>query len=454
MNMRILRYISWKSICAVLFINVTLHILLIEAEINAIVKQIEQRTHQLSPELAKNILDIDIYNLNNYLNSIRGRETNLMTLITPHLLKNGFDKVQVGSLDSTIWFGFDFKNDITFDGNAIGHIEYTLNLFQLSMHLFLRNWKIYCFILCIQFIFLVIHLQFSINIILALEKIVAQISHFPIGTPQLSPEIKKNVISNIDLNPIKKEKLICKSIINMGSAIDTLLEKERLYSKNIMFQKIAKQVAHDIRSPLSALEVIATRFQATDQAASHLASQVSKRIRKIADDLLLAHRHPNFQLYTEKITKQTLSKLSQSLADTVKMKQIENKNTDIHISYSPPKVSEDHHVLFTPIVLDRIISNLINNSIEAKTCQTLNILVTLEIIENSLLKIKIQDNGKGIKSIELEKIISLGKSFGKSDGNGIGIKYAKEHTEKWNGIFKISSIENIKTIVTLELPLC
>ena len=67
--------------------------------------------------------------------------------------------------------------------------------------------------------------------------------------------------------------------------------------------------------------------------------------------------------------------------------------------------------------------------------------------------ISFRDNGKGIPAELLSKVVERGGTFGKKDGNGLGLSHAKATVESWGGKFKIESTVGKGTTITLELML-
>lgn len=91
--------------------------------------------------------------------------------------------------------------------------------------------------------------------------------------------------------------------------------------------------------------------------------------------------------------------------------------------------------------LKRMVSNIINNSIEAFRDDSG--VIDLMLSENSdTLSIQIKDNGKGIPSHLLETAFERGATFNKPRGTGLGLFHAKDTVEKFGGKIDLSSKEN------------
>lgn len=104
--------------------------------------------------------------------------------------------------------------------------------------------------------------------------------------------------------------------------------------------------------------------------------------------------------------------------------------------------------------LKRILSNLINNSIESfgKNEVGRNIKVELRVTSNGAnIFVQIIDQGRGIPPDILPKLMQKGASFGKEKGSGLGLYHAKVEVENWGGEIRIDSELGKGTIVHVTL---
>src|SRR5690606_24640836 len=98
------------------------------------------------------------------------------------------------------------------------------------------------------------------------------------------------------------------------------------------------------------------------------------------------------------------------------------------------------------------ISNLINNSIEArKTDSDLTISVLARKLHDKAI-IRVKDDGCGISQELISKIFDYGVTS-KAKGQGCGLAHAKESIISWGGEISINSLEGQFTEVTITLPL-
>jgi anti-sigma regulatory factor (Ser/Thr protein kinase) len=105
--------------------------------------------------------------------------------------------------------------------------------------------------------------------------------------------------------------------------------------------------------------------------------------------------------------------------------------------------------------LKRVLSNLINNSIEAFPEGKGRVTVGIRGYKD-VVQIIISDNGKGIPASVLAKLGERGVSHGKessgTSGSGLGVYHAKSTVESCGGKFEIQSREGQGTMIQIQLP--
>ena len=113
------------------------------------------------------------------------------------------------------------------------------------------------------------------------------------------------------------------------------------------------------------------------------------------------------------------------------------------------------YIFIDDVELQRVFSNLLENSIESikgdKAVGVKEISIHIEV-DGSDLKIKIEDNGQGIPENLLDKVRQKGFSYGKPDGEGLGLYSFIKKIESWNGSLEIQSKLKHGTAVTTQLP--
>ena len=189
---------------------------------------------------------------------------------------------------------------------------------------------------------------------------------------------------------------------------------------------ITSQVAHDIRSPLAALNVISLGSLELPEEERLILKTAIDRVNDIANTLA----YKNFE---KKVTNQTSGQglLNTTLLFTLIEKVITEKRVQfrtkigINIQTIYDQNSRSIFVYIDEIQLESIFSKMINNAVEAISINgQIRILVKKE---QNFAVITIQDDGKGIPEEIIGKLGNRGVTFGKDEGSGLGLFHAKTH---------------------------
>lgn len=217
--------------------------------------------------------------------------------------------------------------------------------------------------------------------------------------------------------------------------------------------QVASQVAHDIRSPLSALEMIILTLHELPEDKRIIIRNAVNRIRDIANSLSSKkekldashekHGSPTTQDTTLTSEARTATLLLPVLESMVTEKRIQYRNhLSIDIDFSQTKESYGLFANVQSNEFKRVISNLLNNAIESLTQHSGSVQVILTSTPNKEIEITITDTGCGIPTDILSKIGERGATFNKPTGSGLGLYHAKESIESWGGKLEVRSPTN------------
>jgi signal transduction histidine kinase len=195
----------------------------------------------------------------------------------------------------------------------------------------------------------------------------------------------------------------------------------------------AHQLAHDIRSPLVTLEMAMNDANSLPEEQRLLVQTATVRIRDIANDLL--NRHKTGVPSQEETP--SLYSIEFLLDQIVAEKRAQFRNRpEVEIEASMPGQIQPSLARLSASDFGRVLSNLINNAIEATKEGTIRVAL-ISNADNSI--ISIQDSGCGIPSEVLKQLgshkISHGKT-GQESGSGLGVLHAKNCVESWGGNFR------------------
>lgn len=234
--------------------------------------------------------------------------------------------------------------------------------------------------------------------------------------------------------------------------IKNLVEKAR---HNIELEKqaaradVIRQIAHDIRSPLSALNIVLGNSNTISFEEKELVKNVSNRINDVANNLLEANIGIARNSRSEKFT--DVLKVLKTVFDEKKALLVNHTGIEIQLQYQE---DVNFNAAIESSTLARILSNLINNSIES-IVETGIIQLAANELKNSAV-ITVHDNGCGMSEDTLAKLGNQNfstKKLSKNSGSGLGFWHAKNAIEEAGGSIEIQSRQGIGTLITISLPL-
>jgi len=214
--------------------------------------------------------------------------------------------------------------------------------------------------------------------------------------------------------------------------------------KTLMAEKVqnAKQIVHDMRSPLSILNILSNKIDIKFEEKKLLIGAI-QAIDGISSTLL---EQTVVGLHKKIYIVDVIDKV-------VNQKKVEYSDLIIHIESN---ISNNDVCVGDSLEFSRIISNLINNSKEASN-KLLTVHISVRKNKKNII-ISLKDNGIGMPREVLRKVGSFGFSYGKNtnskySGLGLGLYNAYKTVERWGGGISISSQLGYGTEVVIKLPL-
>jgi signal transduction histidine kinase len=217
----------------------------------------------------------------------------------------------------------------------------------------------------------------------------------------------------------------------------------------IQIAEQAEQVSHDIRSPLSALMFAVRGLAHVPEENRKIIALSTKRIEDIANDLL---KKRSFDRNGQSLNASFQNvKMVELISNICLEKELEIPS-EKRITIKKDLGLEDADCPVDSAKLARIISNLINNSIDAIADEGA-ITIGLRINKVGHVVILVNDSGAGIpedilKKLGNEKVES--RKSGKS-GSGIGLYYIQQRLAEMGGSMTIQSRVGVGTLVTILL---
>ncbi len=182
--------------------------------------------------------------------------------------------------------------------------------------------------------------------------------------------------------------------------------------------RLAVQVAHDMKSPLSAIDTVASLAESGWKGEyNKMLKDSSRRLKGIGEDLIGRYRRGSFQMENIPQSTDVVGCLS-SLVEEYSKGKYQEIEFQFHTSAQSLFVSVDQ------VKLERAVSNIINNAVEALSGKGKIILTIVD--HETEFEILISDNGPGIPSQIQEQIFERGATLGKKEGSGLGLFQARK----------------------------
>lgn len=267
---------------------------------------------------------------------------------------------------------------------------------------------------------------------------------------------KGTIRSNNDLGLLIWKPMLTR-LRALKNSSDELQKRDESNRTQQFLIQLSKQVAHDIRSPLSTLNIIMHNETGMNIERQQLVKSSLERINSIANDLLDRDKAVTNNFQSQQVPQLKNTRLNSIVESMLNEKKIlYSKMTNVSFEYDKSD-SADAIVGDVSSELGRILSNLINNSVEAFLEQTGKVSIRIARYSDHALLV-VRDNGVGIPDHVLSQLGSIEISHGKENtksgpGSGLGILHAKKTVLNWGGNFQIKSKVGIGTMVEIKLPL-
>ncbi|WP_373477327.1 ATP-binding protein, partial [Candidatus Endomicrobiellum devescovinae] len=241
-------------------------------------------------------------------------------------------------------------------------------------------------------------------------------------------------------------------VIGLSVDITDRKKKEELENKLKMekeLYKLAREVAHDICSPLSALEMV--KYMSLDKLGEQERKMFELSIRRIKDitnKLIERYKGRNEK---EKEKKEEYI-MPSSIKEVIESMRYRYQDREIKFKYNEEKREKFAFIKGEWSEFSRMMTNVIKNGVEAIEGKEGEIEVS-EIVREEEVEIRVKDNGKGMKREMAEKI-KKGEGVGttKKGGHGIGTQQIIKTVKAMKGNIEIETKEGEGTEFIVTFP--
>lgn len=237
----------------------------------------------------------------------------------------------------------------------------------------------------------------------------------------------------------------------MIAALEESAVKLARSERESAWREMAKQVAHEIKNPLTPLklgvQLLEKSWKENDPNFQKKFERFSKSFIEQIDSLsTIASEFSNFaKMPDTKLEKLQLLPIIGQARDVF-------RNTEDAEIYILNNTDTDVVVLGDKDQVLRTFNNLFKNAIEAAHVDTVCIIKVS--ISNNLERvfIEVEDNGKGIDASLQDKIF-VPNFTTKSSGTGLGLAFVKQAVENAGGTVEFKSFGEVGTTFYLSFPL-
>jgi nitrogen fixation/metabolism regulation signal transduction histidine kinase len=271
---------------------------------------------------------------------------------------------------------------------------------------------------------------------------------------QLADKLKKFKIgkTNERLEWFSNDEIgaLIKDYNNLTQELDKSVNLLAKTERDSAWREMAKQVAHEIKNPLTpmklSIQYLEKTYQDQPEKAGHLIPRISATLIEQINNLSqIAGEFSNFatmpQATNEKIS---LNEVVETIHDLFR------KREDMDIQMNEP--IDDLYVFADKNHLVRILNNLLKNAIQAiPDDKRGKIEIDLQRQGNEAV-IRISDNGVGIPNDKKDKVFTPNFTT-KSSGTGLGLAISANMIESFNGRIYFESEEGKGADFYVAIPL-
>ncbi len=231
----------------------------------------------------------------------------------------------------------------------------------------------------------------------------------------------------------------------LEKAVQLLGQSER----ESAWREMAKQVAHEIKNPLTPMKLSIQHLQRVFDPAD---PQAKEKINRVAEGVIeqinalttIANTFSNFAKMPQPLFEHiNLIELVQSVVQF--FQSSENILIVVQTDLEEVWVNADKELLL------RVMNNLITNAVQSVEFDQ-KVLIEVSVLKlGNSIEIRLKDNGLGIPSDQIETIFEPYFTT-KSTGTGLGLSMVKQIIESHEGTISIESTGSSGTVVCIVLP--
>ncbi|MBT9098610.1 HAMP domain-containing protein [Methylovulum psychrotolerans] len=225
--------------------------------------------------------------------------------------------------------------------------------------------------------------------------------------------------------------------------------------KNAAWGEVARRLAHEIKNPLTPIQLSAERLQhkLADKLSESDATILKRSTTTIVQQVeAMKEMVDDFSEYAKPSKKQTVAIDLPRLVQEVLALYVLKSGVKFKANY---EAAAGLFIEGDPISIRQVLHNLIKNALEAIETQGLIEINLHRVQKNStdFIEIALYDDGPGIKEEQIEKIFEPYVTT-KAKGTGLGLAIVKKIIEEHGGAIWIDTRRKVGAGFIIQLPAC
>jgi signal transduction histidine kinase len=236
-------------------------------------------------------------------------------------------------------------------------------------------------------------------------------------------------------------------LVKLRESANKLAQSEREGA----WREMAKQVAHEIKNPLTPMKLQIQRLQRAYQEGAPDVDSIFKKVTALLIKQIdnLSDIATAFSAFAKMPEGNPAPVDVNAAVSHIHTLFSQGKNAQVEVSLADQKLE----VFIDEAQLERILNNLVTNAIQAiPEDRQGHIKLSTSLLDDNTVRIAVEDNGSGIPPALHDKIFTPNFST-KTSGMGLGLAIVKIVVEKAGGEVHFITQQNVGTTFYLDLPL-
>jgi len=256
---------------------------------------------------------------------------------------------------------------------------------------------------------------------------------------------KRNQKIQVDVSGTEEINTLVKSYNDMVDELEESAVKLATSEREQAWREMAKQVAHEIKNPLTPMRLTVQSFQRRFDPKD---PEIHEKMKEYSNSLIeqidvMSNIAGAFSTYATMPAQQSeetnVPKITQLALDIFNESNIEYSEDAVELC-----------TIFDRTQLIRVVTNLVKNALQAADADREPVIKVSVTHNDTEILLKVQDNGMGIHPDHEHKIFEP-KFTTKSSGMGLGLAMVKQIVENYNGTITMKTVYGEGTTFTVCL---